>query len=119
MKTRDKFPDEAFHPNSCAHVVDRTNVQVPLGCVTDTNDALSGESRACRIGIDYHDEALGRARRNVLAVEISVGTRRRAQQQGLPERPLTAGIERLEKLHFAACQQRYRKTVPVEEPAAG
>src|SRR5580704_846513 len=58
------------------------------------------------------------ARRNMLAGEISVGARRRAQQQGLPERPLTAGIECLEKLHFAACQQRYRKTVPVEESAA-
>jgi hypothetical protein len=62
---------------------------------------------------------LDRARRNMLAGEISVGARRQAQQQGLPERPLTTGIERLEKLHLAACQKRYRKTVPVEKPAAG
>src|SRR5271169_3980806 len=45
-------------------------------------------------------QPLRRARRNMLSGEISVRTTRRAQQQGLPERPLTAGIERLEKLHF-------------------
>src|ERR1700730_13778273 len=59
------------------------------------------------------------ARRNLLAGQIAVGAKRRALQQGFPERPLVTGIERLEKLHLAACQHRYRKTVPVEEPAAG
>ena len=49
---------------------------------------------------------LRRPRRNRLAGESSARTRRRAQQQSLSERPLTARIERLKKLHFAARQQR-------------